>query len=218
VKWLLAPLLLLATFPAVAMPRLSGAVLEFIAKWETGGRRLYEKKYQTPIWPGNSASGVTIGIGYDLGHNSVETILSDWKGHPDRGYLAAMAGFKGKAAGNLAAKRQFIVTPWPLAMRVFEDPSIIRYQRIAERAFGKGMWELKPDTSGMLVDLVYNRGGNMVGERRSEMRHIRDVCIPERDDACVAQQLRVMKRIWRGAPLGKGLIARREDEARFIET
>lgn len=217
-RLLLATLLLFAALPAQAMPALSGAVLEFIAKWEVGGRALYERRYQRPIWPGNAASGVTIGIGYDLGHNSVEMILADWKGHPDRGYLAAMSGFKGQAAANLAAKRQFVVTPWPLAMRVFADPSIVRYQRIAERAFGKGMRELKPDTYGMLVDLVYNRGGNMVGSARLEMRHIRDVCVPERDDACVAQQLRAMKRIWRGAKLGKGLMARREDEARFIET
>jgi Phage-related lysozyme (muraminidase) len=187
-----------------------------VVKWEVGGPATYTKKYQHPLWPGNSASGVTIGIGYDLGHNSESQILRDWQKHPHRGYLAAMSGFKGQSAGNLAARRKWIVTPLPLAMDVLRDPTLIRYTNIALRAF-PGLEEMPQPVIDAIVDLVYNRGGNMLGSARLEMRTIRDVCIPAKDSQCVANQLRVMKRVWRNAKLGKGLMARREDEARLIE-
>ena len=191
--------------------------VDLVVKWEVGGPKTYTKKYQMPIWPGNSASGVTIGIGYDLGHNSEEQILRDWRDHPHRGYLAAMSGFKGQSAGNLAKRRSWIMTPLPLAMDVLRDPTLIRYTNIALRAF-PGLEDMPQPVIDGLVDLVYNRGGNMLGSARLEMRTIRDVCIPAKDSQCVADQLRVMKRIWRNAKLGKGLMARREDEARLIES
>lgn len=208
--------LLLVAGSAWSSPVLSPEGVALVVRWEVGGPRTYTKKYQTPLWPGNSASGVTIGIGYDLGHNSEEQILRDWKHHPHRGYLAAMSGFKGESAGRLASRRQWIVTPLPLAMEVFLDPTAIRYYNIARRSF-PGLEDMPQPVIDALVDLVYNRGGNMVGSARLEMRTIRDVCIPAQDSQCVANQLRVMKRVWRGAKLGKGLMARREDEARLAE-
>jgi hypothetical protein len=191
--------------------------LDLVVRWEVGGPNTYIKKYQHPIWPGNSASGVTIGIGYDLGHNTESQILRDWKDHPHRGYLAAMSGFKGQSAKNLVARRKWITTPLPLAMEVLQDPTLIRYYNIARRAF-PGLEEMPQPVIDALVDLVYNRGGSMTGTARREMRTIRDVCIPSRNSQCVADQLRVMKRVWAGAKLGKGLMARREDEARLIES
>jgi hypothetical protein len=197
------------------MPLMSQRAVDLIVRWEVGGKDLYTRKYSRPIWPGNSASGVTVGVGYDLGHQTASTILEDWAGFAHRGYLAAMAGFTGQEAGNLAARRQFIVVDWPWAYKVFQDPTLIRYQRITERAFGAEMYNLRPETWGALVSLVYNRGGNMIGDGRREMRYIRDVCIPQRNNACVSEQLLAMRRLWRGAKLGKGLIRRREDEARL---
>jgi hypothetical protein len=206
-------LLLAVTTSASATPILSPKGIDLVVRWEVGGPRTYTKKYQMPIWPGNSASGVTIGIGYDLGHNTEEQILRDWKNHPHRGYLAAMSGFKGESAGRLAKRRSWIQTPLPLAMEVFQDPTAIRYYNIARRAF-PGLEDQPQPVIDALFDLVYNRGGNMVGSARLEMRTIRDVCLPARDQACVANQLRIMKRVWKGAKLGPGLMARREDEAR----
>lgn len=208
-------LLLLISGLASANPVVTPAGEKFIAKWEVGGQGLYERKYQMPIWPGNSASGVTIGIGYDLGHNSVDRILEDWKHHPHRGYLAAMSGFKGQSAGNLAKRRSWIVTPWPLALEVFRNPTLIRYYNIARRSF-PGLQDQDQAVIDMIVDLVYNRGGNMIGKDREEMRYIAEVCFPARDYACTANQIRKMSRIWAGRPLGRGLIARRNQEADFI--
>jgi GH24 family phage-related lysozyme (muramidase) len=210
-------LLLILSGYASAQSRavVSPAGEKFIARWEVGGPELYTRRYQMPIWPGNSASGVTIGIGYDLGHNSVERILADWHMHPHRGYLAAMSGFKGQSAGNLAKRRAWIITPLPMAMQVFRDPTLIRYYNIARRSF-PGLQDQDQAVIDMILDLVYNRGGNMVGKDRLEMRHIRDVCFPARDHACTANQIRKMERIWRGSKLGKGLIARRNQEADYI--
>lgn len=213
-KTFLAFLLCFAIMPVQAAV-VTPAGVDLIIRWEVGGRNTYVKRYQRPIWPGNSASGVTIGIGYDLGHNSEEVILRDWRGHPHRGYLAAMSGFKGEPAGRLAKRRSWIVTPLDLAVDVLLDPTLIRYYNIAKRSF-PGIEDMSPRTRDALISLVYNRGGNMVGRSRIEMRAIRDDCIPRRDDECVARQLEIMRRVWAGAKLGKGLMARRMDEAKHI--
>lgn len=215
-KFLLA-LLLVISGAAFARPEVSQRAFDLIVRWEVGGKDAYIKKYSHPIWPGNSASGVTVGIGYDLGHQEPATILEDWMGYEHRGYLASMHGILGEDAGRLARRRAFLTIPWGMALKVFSDPTLIRYQRITERSFGKEMYEMKPDTWGVLVSLVYNRGGNMIGDGRREMRHIRDVCIPERDDECVAQQLVKMKRLWStSSPVGKGLHNRRDAEAKLV--
>ncbi len=213
-KVLIALLLLISGF-AQAQPVVSNAGVKFMVRWEVGGPDVYVKRYQMPIWPGNALSGATVGIGYDLGHNSVDQIMRDWFKHPERAYLAAMSGIKGEAAGRLVKRREWIQTPLPLAMEVFLDPTLIRYYNITRRSF-PGMETMPQPVQDMLVDLVYNRGGNMVGDGRREMRHIRDVCIPDRDSNCVSAQLRAMSRIWEGSKLGKGLIARRNQEADFI--
>ncbi len=59
----------------------------------------------------------------------------------------------------------------------------------------------------------------MKGERRQEMREINELlaCDPPYDLAKIAQELRAMKRIWQGKGLN-GLIARREREARLVES
>ena len=56
----------------------------------------------------------------------------------------------------------------------------------------------------------------MTGDSRLEMRSIRDL-VPKKDYRGIADQLRKMKRIWEGKGLD-GLIARREAEAKLVET
>lgn len=193
-------------------PIVNDATVNLIAKFEVGGRTVYERSYNRPIWPGNSASGPTICIGYDLGHNTVEQILADWHEHPDKVRLAAMAGFKGQAAKVVAAKNKDIRTPYPYCLQVLLDPTLIRYYNVAKRSF-PGIEKQHPNVQGALVSLVYNRGGNMVGEPRREMRYIRDVCLPRNDRQCVANQLRAMKRIWTGSVIQDGMYRRRDAEA-----
>ncbi|MFS6835636.1 hypothetical protein, partial [Staphylococcus aureus] len=59
-------------------PTLSSAGLALIYEFEVGGGEKYYDRYLThPEWPG-AASGVTVGVGYDLGYNSASVITKDW--------------------------------------------------------------------------------------------------------------------------------------------
>ncbi len=79
-----------------------------------------------------------------------------------------------------------------------------------------GIAELPPDAQGALVSLVFNRGTSMEGDRRAEMRAIRDA-VPSSDLQEIADQLRSMKRLWINKGLD-GLLRRREEEAKLIES
>ena len=56
----------------------------------------------------------------------------------------------------------------------------------------------------------------MQGDSRLEMRNIR-VLVPKKDYKGIAEELRKMKRIWKGKGLD-GLLARRDAEADLVET
>src|SRR5688572_11247793 len=45
-------------------PFLTAAGVTFVARAEVSSATAYRRKYRTPCWPG-TASGITIGIGYD---------------------------------------------------------------------------------------------------------------------------------------------------------
>jgi hypothetical protein len=78
-----------------------------IVELEVGAQPTYDRKYRKPTWPGAS-SGVTIGIGYDVGYVSKAHFATDWTGDvlPD-GMVAALqkaAGVTGAAARALAQR------------------------------------------------------------------------------------------------------------------
>lgn len=67
---------------------------------EVTSEEVYNKKYINPIWPGGD-SGVTVGIGYDLGMNNRETIIMDWTGNVNLNsvsILSNLAGITGQKA------------------------------------------------------------------------------------------------------------------------
>ena len=87
--------------------------LELIVQFEIGSRARYEKLYSRPTWPGGE-SGVTIGIGYDLGYTSKQQIEADWDPFlekPERAALQAVQGAKGAVAGQLARGLRNIAIP-----------------------------------------------------------------------------------------------------------
>lgn len=188
---------------------------DLITRWEVTSRERYDRLYQRPIWPGG-ASGVTIGIGYDLGHQREPVILADWSMHPDRVVLGAAAGVTGDRARVLTPTMRHVSVGWTMAQTVFRSSTLVEYCNRARRAFGPGFVELPANAQGALVSLVYNRGGGMNGPSRLEMRVIRDECVPEGDLDCIARQLNAMCRVWVGSPLYTGLCNRRRDEARHV--
>ncbi len=199
------------------MPELTPAASKLILDYEVGGgQKYYEKKLLHPTWPGGQ-SGVTIGVGYDLGYNSESQFQADWGArlpHADFDRLKACLGAKAASASALVAKVKDITVPWSAASAVFFALTVPRFYREASAAF-PGLEKLPGDAQGALVSLVFNRGTSMKGDSRREMRAIRDL-VPKGDLKGIAAQLRAMKRLWVGKHLD-GLIARREAEAKLVE-
>lgn len=202
--------------PAVVKNLVSPAAVDLLVRTEVGSQSMYTRKYERPIWPGG-ASGVTLGIGYDLGHMSTDVISDDWRVHPQVTKLPIAAGITGTRAKALTLRMQEVRTTYPLAYEVFATKSLVKYYRITRRSF-PGFENLPANAQGALVSLVYNRGGAMSGGRRVEMRYIRDVCIPQKSASCVAFQLRKMKSIWKGTDIEAGMNSRREQEAKLAES
>jgi GH24 family phage-related lysozyme (muramidase) len=82
--------------------------------------------------------------------------------------------------------------------------------------------KLPDDAKGGLVSLVFNRGASLEGDRRREMKAIRDIMLKTQDFdsktlSQIAEQIRKMKRIWMGGSIEKGMSRRRDAEAKIIE-
>jgi GH24 family phage-related lysozyme (muramidase) len=181
----------------------------------------YEGLDKPGNWPGG-ASGITIGIGYDLGYVTVDQFESDWGellSAQDINVLRPVVGLRGIRAKHKAASLPDIVITRTVAEKVFAERTIPLTQFKAAQAF-PGIDKLPPDAQGALVSLVYNRGTAMADDspedRRKEMRAIRDA-VARRDMKAIALQLRLMKRLWVGKGLN-GLLKRRDAEAALVES
>ncbi len=177
----------------------------------------FEGKDQPGRWPGGS-SGITIGIGYDLGYVTIDQFESDWEPFLATGELArlkAVVGMTGIAAKNRATLFADIRIAVAAAESVFFNRTIPLHALRTEQAL-PGVTDLPDDAQGALLSLVFNRGTSMVGDRRREMLAIRNA-VPRKDLREMAVQLRSMKRLWVGKNLD-GLIRRREAEARLVES
>jgi len=190
--------------------------MQLILDYEVGGGEAYYRKFlQHPTWPG-CQSGVTIAIGYDLGFTPRAIFTEDWAGLDEttRDRLGATIGVQGVRAKARAAEVRDIVIPWEQALEVFKRRTIPRYVAQTRAAF-PGVGALPWDAMGALVSLVFNRGPGMDGDRRREMRDIREA-VQDNDIPAIARHIRKMKRLWTGRGLD-GLLARREAEAALVE-
>jgi hypothetical protein len=189
--------------------------LELILQFEIGSRAQYERLYACPTWPGGE-SGVTIGIGYDLGFTSKEQIEADWDPYlekPERAALAAVQGAMGASARQLARGLRHIRIPLAAAEPVFYASTLPRFARITRDAF-PGVEKLPFDAQGALLSLVFNRGASLAGERRKEMRAVRDELVGGRASLeRIAGLFEDMQRLW---PDARGLRDRRVREAALI--
>lgn len=207
---------LLPVAPAAPVERLSPAGEALIIRWEVSSQARYERFLTGVICPGG-ASGPTWGIGYDGGHQTRGVIARDWQGHPDLERLVGSAGVTGEArCRSFLANVVGVRTPYEAALHVFRNTSIPAYIRLARRAVGAAVFDALPrNAQAVLVSLGYNRGWSLAKvDSRREMVVIATDCAPRGDLQCIAAQLRSMCRIWKGTPNGKGLCARRHDEAR----
>jgi GH24 family phage-related lysozyme (muramidase) len=172
---------------------------------------------QPSDWPGGD-SGITIGLGYDLGYESAGDFQNDWQPLLSAGdftTLTQVIGLKGAQAQAKASGLKTIKIKSSDSQQVFLERSVPKYQKLTQQAF-PGVDDLPADAQGALFSLVYNRGTSMNGDSRAEMRAIRDL-VPKGDLQGIADQLRAMKRLWEGKGLD-GLLKRRDAEADLVES
>ena len=195
---------------------ISKRAIDLIIQHEVGGRAYYDKKLQAPIWAGGE-SGVTIGMGYDLGYNTEKQFMLDWSGVINLNYINALRptiGVKGtQAKAMLKGEILNVRIPYNTAYEVFVKSSLPRYYAMTKKIY-PNMDLLNDDTQGALVSVVYNRGNKLEGDSRAEMRAIVDM-IATQDYEGIAEQIEKSKRLWEGKGLD-GLVVRRESEADLI--
>lgn len=205
--------------PPSVDPALAECATKLIVRWEVTSEAAYTRRYQGVICPGG-ASGPTRGLGWDDGHQTRAVIAQAWAMHPQLQRILPASGQVGEAkCAAYRATARDIITPYAMAARVFSESSLPTYAASARRALGAAAFDaLSPSAQAAWVSTVYNRGAQMTGSRRSEMRAIRDRCAPTQDYACMAQQYRSMCRLWQGQSIGAGLCARYQDTARYTES
>lgn len=196
-------------------PVLSKAGHNLILEFETGGQSGYDPH---PEWP-KGASGVTIGIGYDIGYTTRQVFEADWSALSDITVtrLSKTVGLTGERAHAKLSSVRDIMIEWGLATDVFDNVDVSRWWATTKKVL-PGFDKLRPNAQAALVSLGFNRGWSMSGGNRIECRIIRDKCVPNRDYACIAEQLRDMKRIWRGTSIERGMVRRRDAEAELVLT
>lgn len=166
---------------------------------EVSSKAYYIRHYQRPEWPGLS-SGVTVGIGYDLGQCSRAKIQNDWKALVDANMLLVMmscAGHTGNAGKvKLAEVKNSILIPWDAALKVFAERDVPSWTAAVIRAV-PGADKLPPTCLGVLFDTAYNRGNSwgMQGDRYREMRGIKNH-VMTKALGLVPSEYESMKRLW----------------------
>ena len=199
------------------MAKPSKQAVDMIVAFEVTSEAVYTRKYQRPEWPGGM-SGVTIGIGYDVGYVSAVRLSSDWKGRIPDEMIAALGvavGVKGPAAQALASElHATVIVPWQAANDVFMNRDMPSYADEVRAALPHAD-ELSDDSFGALVSLTYNRGASYAkaGDRYIEMRAIKSD-MAARNFAAIPAEILAMQRLW---PTVAGLRDRRRREARLFK-
>lgn len=202
---------------------ISQAAIDLIVNEEVSSRAAYTRSYSRPTWPGGG-SGVTIGIGYDIGAgvSSPEQLHNDWGGLLDDGDIDVLASAIGKTGNDAHAllssdvEMQQIDVSWDDAMHVFENVDVPRWYNTCKKILPN--WEkLNKDCKGALLSIAYNRGASFNGtdDRTKEMRNIKAHMIAQ-NFAAIPPEIRSMKRLWVGKGLD-GLLARRDREADLFQ-
>jgi hypothetical protein len=191
---------------------LSKRGIKAIIGWETGGEVEYDRH---PEWPGE-ASGITIGIGWDLGHTPATDTTRAWGKHLPADTVAALVGVSGRRgaeAQTILPHVRRLTIPWDAALAVFEEVTIPTWFLRTLRIYPQAQ-DLPGDCAAALVSLVFNRGQNLTGDRRREMLRIQEL-LRVGELAQIPEQFRAMKRLW---PDSRGLRRRRDEEAELFES
>jgi peptidoglycan hydrolase-like protein with peptidoglycan-binding domain len=186
----------------------------FIARAEIAGASEYRRRYCHPTWP-SAASGVTIGIGYDLQFVSADQFRSDWGSRiPDEACRQLVNACGSRGSDALLGSVRDVNVPLAAAVAVFTSNTLPQTLQRTLTIYPP-IADLPAARRTALVSLVHNRGTSLADrdpatQDRREMREIRDL-LAAGDLDHVADQLDSMARLWDpGLP---GLVRRRHDEA-----
>lgn len=204
--------------------KLSPKALQLLINFEVGGGKSYYDRFLSrPTWPGFS-SGVTIGIGVDLGYDSdiLDSLCCELS-ESQVTRLQKAVGVKGQRAKAVAQGLRDITISWEFAAEYFERVTLPKYIAQTLQAFPNSE-NLPDDAFGALVSLVFNRGPLINNtDRRREMANIRKL-LAESDEnisastiRAIAAQVKGMSRLWPDNSSSTGdLHDRRLKEAKLI--
>ena len=190
--------------------------IDFIIQQEVGGRAYYDKALQKITWPGGE-SGATLGIGYDVGYENMAQFIKDWGDNLSADnikIIKPLVGIKGEKVKDLLKGDILnIRIPYNIAYDVFVKNDVPRYYAMTKKIYPE-LEQLNEDTQGALVSMVFNRGIELKGDSRTEMRAIVDL-VAKKDYEGIAEEVEKSKRLWEHKGLD-GLVVRREAEADLI--
>lgn len=197
--------------------------IDQIIYYEVGGRSYYDKYLSGPVVPAwrTTVSGVTVGFGLDVGHNSKDQIRKALEGiasEEEIKLLQSVSGLKGKSAyyNGLPKVKHKVHFTYEEAEKIFQRDSLPRFTKQTADAFKLTKTRLHPHSNGALVSLVFNRGPSLSSsDSRKEMRWIKYNISVNREDR-VPSDIRSMKRLWSYSKL-KGLHLRRDAEAKLFQ-
>ena len=184
--------------------------------FETGGKSYYEKFLKRMTWPGG-ASGITMGIGADLGYMSkeeFEKFFSKYFTKKQCERLNDVIGLKGKSAKNALSKVKDIELSWDNAYKAFIEWTLPKFWKMTSDLW-IGLDKLKEPAQIALVSIVFNRGSATKGPSRVEMVNIKPYVMCQNYNA-IAKEIRSMKRLWADKGFD-GLLKRRDSEAKMVE-
>ena len=207
----------MATQLTISKWAINAAIMAFEVGWDkTAGFSYYNKKLRKPVVPApdTTSSGVTIGIGYDCGQYSAAKIRADWGSVLPLDSVNALckcAGLKKQAAVAMLPSRKNVDVPIESALQVFYNTTIFEFAKLALKIY-PDLPKIHPVEIAVIISLVYNRGADLTGNRRKEMRDL-VAEIKADDDKAMADSIRQMCRLW---PNVAGLRRRRMAEADLI--
>ena len=190
---------------------ISDLAIKSIIGWECGGEAEYNRH---PEWPGEQ-SGITIGIGFDLGMSTATEISSAWGPHVDSKTLEVLVALSGHTGGSAQAflpQVRHLDISWEAAAKVFTNSTLPTHYARTLRAYPQTI-DLHGHCAGALVSLVFNRGPSVSGDRRREMLEIQRL-LAAGEIAKIPAQFVAMQRLW---PDTAGLRRRRREEAALFE-